>query len=365
MQTGRHAAPRHSADSASTPGLGRPGRAGPLPSPFMRSWWVDNAARRRPGDPACASTTTATLVGGAAFEVDRSGRARGRGASGSAASARDHWPPTTSTWSPPATAPGGARQRSAAGFATGRPDDRPRRTQRALRAAVPAGRTGDRPRARAVRRALRRRTPSTALPGRLRSTVKRSRQAARQGRLRDPALVPPPRTPAAALDTLLRAPRRPRGSEDSGFADGVGCRFRAAAAAGMAAGEVVIHELADGEARDRHRAGDGGRRPRVAFYQAGRLTDHEYRGSGSVLKAAVLRWARGAGMRRVRPAAGRRALQARVGDRHPPRGAGPHRRRAAGSRRRRGRQPLDAARPPACSVPWTARGRGDAGPPEG
>jgi CelD/BcsL family acetyltransferase involved in cellulose biosynthesis len=34
---------------------------------------------------------------------------------------------------------------------------------------------------------------------------------------------------------------------------------------------------------------------RVAFYQAGRLTDHDLRGSGSVLKAEVVRWAAATG----------------------------------------------------------------------
>ena len=65
--------------------------------------------------------------------------------------------------------------------------------------------------------------------------------------------------------------------------------------AGLRCGGAVIHEITDGEkviaSEIELLAG-----MRVAFYQAGRLTDQEFRGSGSALKAEVLRWAVRKGM---------------------------------------------------------------------
>lgn len=260
----------------------------PLPTPFMRSWWVDHAAE---GDPAillCVDDDGG-LAGGAAFEVDRVGR----GAAsvervrclGQGTLAPDHLDVLS--------APGRRREvLGAVGRWLTRGDrvidldglseacELPHLLGATELARVPAPYltlSGD--------------DPVAALPGRLRSTVTRStRRLAKAGYH---ATIVEPSRAGEALDTLLRL-HDDRWSEDSGFSGGWS-RFRAAAVAGMAAGEVVVHELADdsGTVIATELEMVAGRR--VAFYQAGRLTDHDYRGSGSALKGEVLRWASGRG----------------------------------------------------------------------
>lgn len=132
---------------------------------------------------------------------------------------------------------------------------------------------------------------AAALPGRLRSTISRSRKRLeREGfSVRQ---VPPAEAPRA-LETLRRLhdERWQDGSSLAGHWD----LLRRSIEAGARCGDVVLHELADGE-------GDviaselemtAGRR--LCYYQAGRLTDREYRGSGSVLRAAIADWGRGEG----------------------------------------------------------------------
>lgn len=134
--------------------------------------------------------------------------------------------------------------------------------------------------------------PTGHLPGRLRSTIRRS------GRRLDKAGWSPRRVPVAdaepAVARLLDLHEH-RWEEDSALRTGRG-RLAAALVSGISRGDVVIHELAREDeviaSEVELLAGE-----RVCFYQAGRLTDHEFRGSGSVLKAAVLEWAAEAGYR--------------------------------------------------------------------
>lgn len=86
-----------------------------------------------------------------------------------------------------------------------------------------------------------------------------------------------------------------RWSEESSFIE-AWAAFDRAARAGAARNEVVISELVDASGRVIASEVDflvGGR---LSFYQAGRLTEHELRGSGSMLKARILAGAIAAGV---------------------------------------------------------------------
>ncbi len=121
-------------------------------------------------------------------------------------------------------------------------------------------------------------------PGKVRSTITRTaKRFAREGvelvRVDGEDIE-------GALDDLARL-HDERWAEDSVFLRGWE-RCCAAARAGAASGDVVVHELRDA-------AGDpvaveldlvlGGS---VAFYQAGRRTEREWRGCGSVLRARII-----------------------------------------------------------------------------
>lgn len=125
-------------------------------------------------------------------------------------------------------------------------------------------------------------------PGRVRSTIKRTRRRLERDGVTyvGTDLVDEPE----ALDRLAEL-HGSRWQDTSDFLDGW-ARFRSAALAGAAAGEVRLHELV---------AEDGtGTRSTIAaeidltvgdryyFYQAGRRTEHEWRGAGSVLRADII-----------------------------------------------------------------------------
>jgi len=262
--------------------------AQPLPSPFLLSWWVDNAAADSPRIVCCFDGDR--LVGGAAFEVGAIGpgpltiervRFLGQGVL-----SPDHLDVIA--------APG--------------------RRAEVVRAVVDWLRRGNRiidldglSGASELGSALGARVlsetaapylelkdgadPIAALPGRLRSTISRTAKRLDKAGYRSRRVDPDDSERALAALAELHGSRW---VEDSGFIGGWE-PFRAAAAAGMRSGAVVVHEIADeGGAVIATEvelvAGD-----RVAFYQAGRLTDHEYRGSGSALKADVVRWAASTG----------------------------------------------------------------------
>ena len=121
-------------------------------------------------------------------------------------------------------------------------------------------------------------------PGQVRSTVQRTRRRFdRDGVTVHRVAIDQIDDALGALATLHDG----RWSDASDFLQGW-TRFAAAAAVGAASGDVVIHELrcADGTviASELDLVLGG----RTAFYQAGRLTDREWRGSGSVLRMAVI-----------------------------------------------------------------------------
>ena len=96
--------------------------------------------------------------------------------------------------------------------------------------------------------------------------------------------------PAAEIDdalVTLRALHDGRWATESGFLEQWEA-FEAAARAGAARGEVVFSELIAPDGRVIATEVDLVVAGRVAFYQAGRLTDHDYRGSGSMLKARII-----------------------------------------------------------------------------
>ncbi len=130
-----------------------------------------------------------------------------------------------------------------------------------------------------------------ARPGKLRSTIDRTaRRLARSGAHHSEVAA---EDGGRALDDLARL-HEGRWADESAFLDGWD-RFRRAALAGMAAGEVTIDEIADEDGVVVATELDlvvGGR---VAFYQAGRDTSREWRGAGSVLRWEIVRRAVDAG----------------------------------------------------------------------
>jgi CelD/BcsL family acetyltransferase involved in cellulose biosynthesis len=262
----------------------------PLPSAFLRGWWVDHAATGTPAVVCCFDGDE--LVGGAAFQLDRPGRGplsveRVR-MLGQGPLAPDHLDVVA--------APDRSAQVAAAVVGwLARPGNRVvdldgLAADGALAAALAADGAPVIDRVGAPFAAL----PGTgeeylaARPGKLRSTARRTRKRL-EG---DGATV---RTVDAqdarrALDDLARL-------HDGRWADGseflsAWTRFAAAAADGMAHGDVRISELvsADGEvvATELDLLATGPAGTSLAFYQAGRRTEHEWRGAGTALKAAVV-----------------------------------------------------------------------------
>jgi hypothetical protein len=264
-----------------------------LPSPFLRSWWVPAAAGATPVVLLCLDGDD-RLVGGAAFEVDRPGRGpasieRVR-CLGQGTLAPDHLDMVAE--------PGreveilarvlgwlhrpGPRIVDLDGLSAGG------HLARAL-ASHEIGRTGapwaPLPAEAAAYLADR--------PGQLRSTISRSRK-----RL-DKAGVTSRRVPAedadAALDDLARL-HDGRWSDDSAFL-GAWDRFRDAARRGMGTGDVVVDELRAPDGQVVAIELDLACGDRLAFYQAGRSTDRDWRGAGTVLKADIIARAIAEGVR--------------------------------------------------------------------
>jgi len=121
-------------------------------------------------------------------------------------------------------------------------------------------------------------------PGKVRSTISRSaKRLTRSG----VELVTVDRDDIdAALDDLARL-HDERWAEDSVFLQGWE-RFCAAARAGAATGDVVVHELRDTEGEAVAVELDLVLGSSIAFYQAGRRTEREWRGCGSVLRARII-----------------------------------------------------------------------------
>jgi CelD/BcsL family acetyltransferase involved in cellulose biosynthesis len=260
----------------------------PLPSPFLTSWWVENAAEGRTVLVCCMDGDE--LVGGAAFEVDRFGPKRltvervrfvGQGPL-----APDHLGVIAS--------PGnqGAVTRAIGGWLL---DGSHMIDLDGLTATskLPA-KIGARvlTETEAPYMELKGEDWAKSLPGKLRSTISRSgKRLAREGytvRRVEPSDID------EALETLGDL-HESRWQDASKF----GMRwdtFERIARAGAPCGGVVVHELAS-EERVIASEVELVVGSRVSFYQAGRLTDHELRGSGSVLRAAIIDWAFASGHR--------------------------------------------------------------------
>ena len=252
-----------------------------LASPFLRSWWIDHAAV---GEAAIVLVIDGQeLVGGIALQRTVRQRVDWYSMVGNGPLEPDHLDAVSSP-----------ERRSEVIVALGawmaRPGNRVFDLDGLVpdgiaRAALPSG---------AVLRSI---TPApfaslptdyseylAGRPGKLRSTVTRAaKRFDREGatfRMADPD----------DIDRSLRALHElhdSRWGDGSAFLDGWD-RFAQALRAGNAAGDVRFGELVDAEGRIvaielELRAGR-----RLCFYQAGRVTDHEWRGSGSVLKARII-----------------------------------------------------------------------------
>jgi CelD/BcsL family acetyltransferase involved in cellulose biosynthesis len=290
----------------------------PLPSPFLRSWWLDHVAV---GEPLIVVVTDGRrLLGGAAFQRTRRYGCEWIELLGDGPLEPDHLDLV-------AAVPHLDTVSAAVATWLGRHGDRVVDLvglvdESWLAAALPR-------RTHVVEHAV---APYVTLPGRaaeyladrsgqLRSTISRSRKRlAKAGiapRVRDASDVGP------ALDDLRRL-HDARWGDRSGFLESWP-GFAAAMAAGAARGEVRIADLADeagtAVAVELELCVAG----RWSFYQAGRLDDRELRGSGSVLKAAVIDEAIAAGVTELDLLRGdepykadwatatRRLLRARVG----------------------------------------------------
>ena len=254
-----------------------------LPTPFLQSWWVAEAASGTPVVLLCLDA--GELVGGAAFEVDRVGRGplsvqRVR-TLGQGTLAPDHLDLIA--------APGrgdevlervvgwlrrpGSRLVDLDGLAAGG------RLAHAL-AADEVARLGapwaPLPEDAAAYLAER--------PGQLRSTISRSRKRLAKAGVTSRQV--PADDAGPALEALARL-HDGRWAGDSGFLDAWE-RFERAARRGIASGAVTVHELRTAEDEVIAVELDLVAGDRIAFYQAGRSTDRDWRGAGSVLKADVI-----------------------------------------------------------------------------
>jgi CelD/BcsL family acetyltransferase involved in cellulose biosynthesis len=259
----------------------------PLPSPFLRSWWVEHAAGAEPCIVACFDGDE--LVGGAAFELDRLGPG-GRGPErvrclGQGVLAPDHLDLVAATGQHRRVARAvlawlrrpGARVLDLDGLAaTG--------TLATLfspfeveRVAAPFADLGV-----GIDEYL------AGRPGKVRSTISRtSKRFAREGVTLDTVDADAPSDHLdAALDDLARL-HDSRWSDDSAFLSGWD-RVRAAVHAGVTAGDVGLHRLLDQHGDAVAVELDLCVGPRVGFYQAGRRTEREWRGCGSVLRARII-----------------------------------------------------------------------------
>ena len=254
-----------------------------LPSPFLRSWWLGHAATGTPTLVCCFDGDE--LVGGAAFETSAVGRGPASlqvvRSLGQGPLAPDHLDVV-------------ATERHAAAVTRAvlgwlhRPGTRvvdldglaaDGRLGRALAGdviettAAPFAELGDDLAAYLAGR-----------PGRVRSTIKRTaKRLDRDG-------VAHRRAGETDVDEALgrlAALHDGRWSDESDFLTGWE-QLERAARAGAALGDVAVHELVTDDGQVIASELDLSVGDRVAFYQAGRLTDHEWRGSGSVLRTRIL-----------------------------------------------------------------------------
>ncbi|MGB3410493.1 MAG: GNAT family N-acetyltransferase [Microthrixaceae bacterium] len=258
----------------------------PLPSPFLKSWWIENVAVGK--IEILYFLDGEDLVGGAAFEVDRMGRGRlgvervrsvGQGVLApdhldviASPERRSEVLAATLEW----LHRPGSRVVDLAGVSAQGSLGRALSTHEIERISAPFASLPAEPSA-----------YFAGLPGQMRSTIKRGRNRfAKQG-------VTSSRVPATDIDQIERALdslaelHDGRWSEESSFLEAFE-HFRAAALSGSANGEVLIHTLGSSETGVVAIEVDLIAGSRACFYQAGRRTEREWRGCGTVLRADLI-----------------------------------------------------------------------------
>lgn len=253
----------------------------PVPSPFLRSWWIDNAAS---GEPVLVLVVDGDeLRGGIALQRSTRHRVEWYSMVGNGPLEPDH----LDALALPAHRP--AVISALRAWMT-------RRGNRVfdLDGLVPDGVAVAALPSRAIIRSV---TPApyARLPrapdeylatrhGRLRSTV--TRTAKRLDRAGVTFRAADPDEIDASLDALHRL-HDSRWGDHSAFLGGWD-QFARSMRAGNRAGDVRFGELVDPEGRIVATELELRADRRLCFYQAGRVTDHELRGSGSVLKARII-----------------------------------------------------------------------------
>lgn len=257
-----------------------------LSSPFLSSWWIDNAAEGTATLLCCFAGSE--FVGGAAFQLDSVGtgplRVERVRCLGQGTLAPDHLDLI-------AQQVHAAEVRSVVLSWLKRPGSR----VVDLDGLAATGALGQALRSHEIASIA---APFTRLPadgaeylaarpGQVRSTISRTRKRfAKEGvHLRRVLVDDMP----GALDRLAEL-HDSRWSDESAFLDGWD-RFRAAALAGARSGSVIIHELLSADDEVVATELDLRSEKRLVFYQAGRRTEREWRGCGSVLRADILDWA--------------------------------------------------------------------------
>lgn len=257
----------------------------PLPSPFLRSWWLSHVAE---GDPSFVLALDGDrLVGGAAFQTTLRRGCETVGMLGDGPLCPDHLDLVA--------APGriGEVVDVVAGWLT-RPGSRlvdlvGLVDEAWILRAMPRGSVTH----------CHEVAPYTPLPerwdtylagrpGQVRSTITRgTKRLAKAGIVARRRKLDTPTAVDEALADLHRLHDARWGSR-SAVLDSWSS-FAAAIRAGAPTGDICITDLSDADGRVvaiELELWAGGR---VAFYQAGRLDEHDLRGSGTVLKAAVIR----------------------------------------------------------------------------
>lgn len=257
---------------------------GDPPSPFLWSWWLDHTTA---GEPVTLTLLDDDgLIGGLALQRDRIAGVERLRLAGSGVLEPDHLDVVARPGRGPDVA-GEVAAWMAAGDRIvdldGVAEASPLRRAFGRRATV-------RPGSLAPYATL----PATAeqyLAGRrgsTRSTVSRTRKRLEKAGVRH-TVVDAASSDVARADALAALARLHDGrwGENSTLLDRWPA-LEAALAVGLAAGGVVLHQLVHPEAGVIALEVDLLAGGRTCFYQAGRLTDHDWRGSGSVLKAAVI-----------------------------------------------------------------------------
>ncbi len=257
----------------------------PLPTPFLRSWWLGSVAV---GEPAFVLAVEGdVLVGGAAFQLTRRRGCAAVGMLGDGPLAPDHLDlvavpgrvgdvvEVVGRW----LRSGGPQVIDLVGLADSAwiIDAMPATSLTVIHSVAPYA-----PLPPTWEEYLAQR------PGQVRSTIKRATKRLERGGIR-------PRrrdvVDVGAVESALEDLRRlhdTRWGETSGFLDAWPA-FADAIRAGASSGEVRFTDLVDEHGRVVAIELELWAGTRAGFYQAGRLEDHELRASGTVLKAAVLR----------------------------------------------------------------------------